>query len=149
MSLKKLEKPELKVTTQGEGADTLVWTHARPAKGSSSSSDSQSKSDSFLGSNPSIQPSQGTDTESWRGVALRLSLDATREPVEDDPLSDWGEGDGDQEMPNANEPQGDGDPAGSGPCPCSYPTRNQREHSWVTTWRRPVMMESLWSPKSS
>ena len=62
---KKSEKPELKVTTQGEGADTPVWTHARPAKDSSSSSDSQSNGDSGLGSNPSIQPRWGTDTESW------------------------------------------------------------------------------------
>ena len=67
---KKSEKPELKVTSWGEGADTLVWTHAGPAKDSSSSSDSQSESDSDLGSNPSIQPSRGTDTESRRGVAL-------------------------------------------------------------------------------
>ena len=44
---------------------------------------------------------------------MRLSPDATREPVEDDPLSDWGGGDGDQDMPDTNEPQGDGDPAGS------------------------------------
>ena len=61
---KKLEKPELKVSTQGEGADTLVWTHAGPAKHSSSSSDSQSDGDSGLGSNPSIQPCWGTDTKS-------------------------------------------------------------------------------------
>ena len=54
--------------------------------------------DSGLGSNPSIQPRRGTDTESWQGVALRLSLDATREPVEDDPLSDRGGGDEDQDM---------------------------------------------------
>ena len=61
---KKSEKPELKVTTWGEGADTPVWTHAGPAKDSSSSSDSQSDGDSGLGSNPSIQPHRGTDTES-------------------------------------------------------------------------------------
>ena len=118
---KKLEKPELKVTTQGEGADTLVWTHARSAKDSSSSSDSQSNGDSGLGSNPSIQPRRGTDTESRRGVALRLSPDTTREPVEDDPLSDQGGGDGDQDMPNANEPQGDCDPIGSGLVPVLIP----------------------------
>ena len=67
---KKSEKPELKVTTRGEGADTPVWTHAGPTKDSSSSSDSQSDGDSGLGSNPSIQPHRGTDTESWQGVAL-------------------------------------------------------------------------------
>ena len=67
---KKSEKPELKVTTQGEGADTPVWTHTGPTKDSSSSSDSQSNDDSGLGSNPSIQPRLGTDTESWRGVTL-------------------------------------------------------------------------------
>ena len=61
---KKSEKPELKVTTQGEGANTPVWTHAGPTKDSSSSSDSQSDGDSGLGSNPSIQPHLGTDTES-------------------------------------------------------------------------------------
>ena len=61
---KKLEKPELKVTNRGEGADTPVWTHAGSAKDSSSSSDSQSNGDSGLGSNPSIQPHRGTDTES-------------------------------------------------------------------------------------
>ena len=94
---KKSEKPELKVTTRGEGADTLVWTHAGPAKDSSSSSDCQSDSDSGLGSNPSIQPHWGTNTESRRGVALQLSPDATREPIEDDPLSDQGGGDGDQD----------------------------------------------------
>ena len=61
---KKLEKPELKVTTRGEGVDTPVWTHAGPAKDSSSSSESQSEGDSGLGSNPSIQPRLGKDTES-------------------------------------------------------------------------------------
>ena len=61
---KKSEKPELKVTTRGEGANTPVWTHARPGKDSSSSSDSQTESDSGLGSNPSIQPRRGTDTKS-------------------------------------------------------------------------------------
>ena len=67
---KKLEKLELKVTTRGKGADTPVWTHAGPAKDSSSSSDSQSNGDSGLGSNPSIQPHLGTNTESRGGVAL-------------------------------------------------------------------------------
>ena len=116
---KKSEKPELKVTNRGEAADTPVWTHARSAKDSSSSSDSQSDGDSGLGSNPSIQPHRGTDSKSRRGVALQLSPDATREHIEDDPLSDWGGGDGDQDMPDANEPKGDCDPAGSrlGPVP--------------------------------
>ena len=62
---KKSEKPELKVNTQGEGSNTPVWTHAGSVKDSSSSSDSQSDGDSSLGSNPSIQPRRGTDTESW------------------------------------------------------------------------------------
>ena len=122
---KKSEKPELKVTTQGEGANTLVWTHAGPTKDCSSSSDSQSDGDSGLGSNSSIQPRLGTDTESRRGVALRLSPNATREPVEDDPLSDWGGGNGNQDMPNANEQQGDHDPAGSGPAPMLTPDEAQ------------------------
>ena len=65
---KKSEKPELKVTTRVKGADTPVWTHAGPAKDSSSSLDSQSDGDSGLGSNPSIQPRWGTDTESRQGV---------------------------------------------------------------------------------
>ena len=51
---KKAENTELKVTTRGEGADTPAWTHAGPAKDSSSTSDSQSEGDSGLGSNPSI-----------------------------------------------------------------------------------------------
>ena len=122
---KKSEKPELKVTTRGEGADTLVWTHAGPAKDSSSSSDSQSDGDSGLGSNPSIQPRLGTDTESRRGVALQLSPDATREPVEDNPLSDPGGGNGDQDMPDANKQQGNLDPAGSGPAPVLIPDEAQ------------------------
>ena len=118
---KKTENPELKVTTQGEGADTPVWTHAGPAKDSSSSSDSQSEGDSGLGSNPSIQPRQDTNTEPWWGATPRPSPDPTKEPVDDDPLSDQGEGDGDQEMPNTNEQhseqQGIDDPAGPGPAP--------------------------------
>ena len=61
---KKSDKLELKVTTRGKGADTPVWTRAGSTKDSSSSSDSQSEGDSGLGSNPSIQPHQGTDTKS-------------------------------------------------------------------------------------
>ena len=64
---KKSDKPELKVTTWGKGADTPVWTHSRPTKDSSSSSDSQPEGDSGLGSNPPKQPRWGTDTESWWG----------------------------------------------------------------------------------
>ena len=60
---KKTGDSELKVTTWGEGANTPVWTHAGSAKDSSSSSDSQSEGDSGLGSNPSFQPHQDTDTE--------------------------------------------------------------------------------------
>ena len=60
---KKTGDLELKVTTRGEGADTPVWTHAGSTKDSSSSSDSQSKGDSGLGSNPSFQPHQDTNTE--------------------------------------------------------------------------------------
>ena len=54
-----------------------------------------------------------------------MSLDATREPIEDDPLSDWDEGDGDQDMPDANEQQGDRDPTGSGPTPMLIPDETQ------------------------
>ena len=70
-------------------------------------------------------PGLGTDTEPQRGVSLRLSPDATREPVEDDPLSDRDEGDGNQDMPDANEQQGDRDPAGSGPTPVLVPDETQ------------------------
>ena len=118
---KQIENPELKVTTRGEGADTPVWTHAGPAKYPSLSSGSQSEGDSGLGSNPSIRPRTDTDNEPRRGATPRPSLDPNKEPVDDDPLSDQGEGDGDQEMPNANkqhsEQQGTNDPAGSGPAP--------------------------------
>ena len=85
---RKTGNPELKVTTRGEGADTPVWTHAGSAKDSSLSSDSQSKSDSGLGSNPSIQPRQDTDTEPRRGATPCPSPDHTKQPADDDPLSD-------------------------------------------------------------
>ena len=116
---KKTGNPELKVTTRGEGADTPVWTRGGSAKDSSSSSDSQSEGDSGLGSNPSIQPRQDTDTEPRRGATPRPSPDHTKQPVDDDPLSDQGKGDGDQEMPNAHEheQQGVNEPADLGPMP--------------------------------
>ena len=84
---KKRESPELKVTTRVEGADTPVWACAG-SKDSSSSSDSQS--DSGVGSNPSFQPLGDTDTEPWQGTVITplLSPDPTREPPDDDPLSD-------------------------------------------------------------
>ena len=145
---KKSEKLELKVTTRGEGANTQVWTHARPAKDSSSSSDSQSDGDSGLGSNPSIQPRWGTDTESRQGVALRLSPDATREPMEDDPLSDWGGATGTKTCPTLMNRKAIVIPQAPDQFLCSYPMRHQRERSWVTTRQRPVMMKSLRSPKS-
>ena len=103
---KKTENPELKVTTQGEGADTPVWTHGGPTKDSSSTSDYQSEGDSGLGSNPSIISRQDTDTEPWRGASPCPSPDHTQQPADDDPLSDQGEGDGDQEMPDAPKQQG-------------------------------------------
>ena len=118
---KKTGNPQLKVTTWGEGADTLVWTHARSAKDSSSSSDSQSDGDSGHGSNPSFQACRDTETEPQWGATPRPSPDPTREPAENDPLSDRGEGDRDQEMPNANELQGVNDPAGPGPAPSEVP----------------------------
>ena len=118
---KKTGNLELKVTTRGEGADTPVWTHAGSAKDSSSSSDSQSNGDSGLGSNPSFKPHQDTDTEPQWGANPRPSPDPTREPAEDDPLSDGGEGNGDQEMPDASKVQGINDPAGPGPAPSEVP----------------------------
>ena len=122
---KKTGNPELKVTTWGEGANTPVWTHAGSAKDSSSSSDSQSDGDRGLGSNPSFQPHWDTDTEPRRGATPQLSLDPTREPAEDNPLSNQGEGDGDQEMPDANELQGINDPASPGPAPSEVPQGTQ------------------------
>ena len=114
---KKTGSPELKVTTRVEGADTPVWTRAGSPKDSSSSSESQS--DSGVGSNPSFKPRQDTDTEPWWGTVItpRPSPDHTREPPDDDPLSDRGEGNGDQEMPNADKLQGVQDPTGPRPAP--------------------------------
>ena len=112
---KKTGSLELKVTTRGEGADTPVWTHAGSTKDSSSSSDSQS--DSGVGSNPSFQPHRDTDTEPRQGTTPQPSPDPTKEPPDDDPLSDQGKGDGDQEMPNANKLQGVPDPTGPRPVP--------------------------------
>ena len=124
---KKTGNPELKVTTQGEGADTPVWTRAGSAKDSSLSSDSQSEGDSGLGSNPSIQPRQDTDTKPRQGATPRPSPDHTKQPVDNDPLSDQGEGNGDQEMPNAHEhkQQGVNEPADLGPTPGE--TQDQEE----------------------
>ena len=114
---KKTGSPELKVTTRGEGADTPVWTRAGSTKDFSSSSDSQSNSG--VGSNPSFHPRPDTDTEPWRGTVVTplLSPDPTREPPNDDPLSDRGEGDGDQEMPDTHKLQGVQDPADPGTAP--------------------------------
>ena len=87
---KKTGSPELKVTTWGEGADTPVWTRAGSTKDSSSSSDSQY--DSGVGSNPSFQPRWDTDTKPWRGTTPQPSPDPTKEPPDDNPLSDRGLG---------------------------------------------------------
>ena len=116
---KKTGNPELKVTTRDEGADTPVWTHGGSAKDSSSTSDSQSEGDSGLGSNPSIQPRQDTDSEPQWGATSCPSPDHTKQPIDDDPLSDRGEGDRDQEMPNADEheQQGVDVPTDLGPMP--------------------------------
>ena len=121
---KKNGNPELKVTTPGEGADTPVWAPTGSTKDSSSSSDSQSKGDSGLGSNPSFKPHQDTDTELRRGATPRPSPDPTKEPADDDPLSKWGKDDGDREMPYANQ-QGINDPANPGPVPGEVPEEAQ------------------------
>ena len=118
---KKTGNSELKVTTRGKGADTPVWTHAGSAKDSSSSSDSQSDGDSALGSNPSFQPHWDTDTKPRWGATPRPSPDPTKEPPDDDPLSDRGKGDGDQEMPDTNKLQGVNDPTGPRPAPGEVP----------------------------
>ena len=60
-----------------------------------------------------------------RGANLQPSPDPTREPTEDDPLSDRGEGNGDQEMPDASEVQGVKVPAGPRPVPGGVPERAQ------------------------
>ena len=124
---KKTGNLELKVTTRVEGANTPVWTRAGSANDSSSSSDSQSEGDSGLGSNPSIQPRQDTDTEPRQGATPRLSLDHTKQPIDDDPLSDRGKGNGDQEMPDAHEheQQDINEPADLGPMPSE--TQDQEE----------------------
>ena len=92
---KKTGSPELKVTTRGEGADTPVWTRVGSTKDSSTSSDSVS--DCGVGSNPSFQPCQDTDTKPQRGTMVTAlpSPDPARGPPDDNPLSDQGEGDGD------------------------------------------------------
>ena len=121
---KKSGKPELKVTTQGQGANTLVWAQVGSTKDFSLSLDSQSDGDRGLGSIPSNLPHRGTNTESGWDAPLPSSPDANRGAtvvVEDTPLSDWGEDDGDQEMPDADELQGDDDPVGSGSEPAPIP----------------------------
>ena len=85
------------------------------------SSDSKSEGDSGLGSNPSFQPHQDTDTEPRRGTTPQPSPDPTKEPVDDDPLSDRGEGNWDQEMPDTNKQQGVNDPADPEPAPGEVP----------------------------
>ena len=56
-----------------------------------------------------------------RALLPDRARDPTKEPMDDNPLSDQGEGDGDQEMPDANkqhsEQQGANDPTGPGPAP--------------------------------
>ena len=121
----KTGSPELKVTTRGEGSDTPVWTHAGSSKDSSSSLDSQSNSG--VGSNPSFQSCQDTDTEPRRGTVVtpRPTPDPTREPPDDDPLSDRAEDNGDQEMPDAHKPQDIQGPAGPAPTPSEIPEQAQ------------------------
>ena len=121
---KKNGNPELKVTTRGEGANTPVWAPTGSPKDSSSSSDSQSEGNNALGSNPSFKPHQDTDTKPRQGTTPRLSPDPTKEPADDDPLSERGEDDGDQEMPDTNQ-QGIDDPADSGPVPGEVPKEVQ------------------------
>ena len=106
-------KTELKVTTRGQGANNLVWTHTGSAESSSSGLGSQSKGDSGLGSIPP-KSHRGTDTEPRRKVPLRASPEVRREPaevIEDAPLSNRGEDSGDQEMADAEEPNDEAGPA--------------------------------------
>ena len=80
-----------------------------------------------MGSNPSIQPCQDTDTEPQWGTTPHPSPDHTKQLIDNDPLSDRGEGDGDQEMPDAHEheQQGINEPADLGPMPGE--TQDQEE----------------------
>ena len=141
---KENREPGAQSNHPGEESDTPVWTHAGSTKDSSSSSDSQS--DSGVGSNPSFQSHQHTDTKPRWGTVVTPwpSPDPTREPLDDDPLSDRGEGDGDQEMPEAHKPQDIQGPQVLDPRPVRY----QRGCSRLMTRRRPATVKSLRSLKS-
>ena len=97
-------KPELKVTTQGQGDDVPVWSHTGSTV--SSSSDSQTKGDSGIGFYHNQRRNAGSTTQHDHtpqyspGTISRLD----RGELEDNPLSDHGgNSDRDQEMASADE----------------------------------------------
>ena len=139
---KKTGSPDLKVTTRGEGADTPVWTRAGSTKDSSSTLDSQS--DSSVGSNPSFQPCRDTDTEPRRGTTPRPSPDPTKEPPDDDPLSDEARVAGTRKCRTLTNCKASRIPQVLDQRPLMY----KREQSRVMTRRRPVTVKSLRSLKS-
>ena len=114
---------ELKVTTRGQGTDDPVWTNTGSAESSNSTTDSQLKGDSGLGSN-----FRGTDTEPRWKALLRASPDARRDPTEvidNAPLSNLGDADGDTEMVDAEviEAEGPEDRGESVPKPIPAPNK--------------------------
>ena len=97
-------KPELKVTTWGQGDDVPVWSHTGSTV--SSSSDSQTEGDSGIGSYHNQRGNAGSTTQHDHtpqyspGTISRLD----RGELEDNPLSDHGgNSDRDQEMASADE----------------------------------------------
>ena len=67
--------------------------------------------------------------QSFHSATPRPSPDPTKQPADDDPLSDQGEANGDQEMPDANKQQGEqqgiSDPADPRPAPGEVQERAQ------------------------
>ena len=145
---KKTGNPELKVTTWGERADTPVWAHAGSTKDSSSSSDSQSEGDSGLGSNPSIQPHQDTDTEPWRA----LLPDQVRTPPKSPQMTTHSvtkaRVTGTSKCPMLANSKVNSKASMIPLIPEQRLVRHKREHSRVMTRWRLVTVKSLRSPKS-
>ena len=98
------KKPELKVTTRGQGDDVPVWSHA--GSNLSSSSESQTKGDSGVGSY--WKPWNDAGSTAQHDHTPRYSLDTVKRLEEGDlgdaPLSDHGgNSDGDQEMVSGDD----------------------------------------------
>ena len=117
------QKAELKVTTQGQGADNPVWANTGSAESSSSNAGSQSEADIGLGSN-----FRGTDSESRKKAPLRASPDTRRDPtevIEDAPLSDRGDADEDTEMVDAEVIEAEGPDSGGESVPKPVPVPDE------------------------